>query len=76
MSINTLNTNLDLKITDYITVDFNAMSSIINALGGVEITIEEEEVNSLNKNLAEQIAISGEYSNGVHSAGKQLLNGQ
>ena len=58
MSINTLNTNLDLKITDYITVDFNAMSSIINALGGVEITIEEEEVNSLNKNLAEQIAIS------------------
>lgn len=76
MSINTLNTNLDLKITDYITVDFNAMASIINALGGVEVTIEEEEVNSLNKNLAEQIAISGEYSNGVHSAGKQLLNGQ
>lgn len=76
MSINTLNTNLDLKITDYVTVDFDAMASIINALGGVEVTIAEEEINSLNKNLAEQISISGQYSNGVHSAGKQLLNGQ
>ncbi len=58
MSINTLNANLDLGITDYITVDFNAMAEIINALGGVEVTIEEDEINSLNKNLAEQIGIS------------------
>lgn len=76
MSINTLNANLDLDITDYITVDFNAMAEIINALGGVEVTIEEDEINSLNKNLAEQIGISGKYSDGVHEAGAQVLNGQ
>jgi LCP family protein required for cell wall assembly len=76
MSINTLNANLDLNITDYITVDFNAMANIINALGGVEIDIKEEEINNLNKNLAEQIGLSGVYSDGVHEAGVQTLNGQ
>lgn len=76
MSINTLNANLDLDISDYITVDFNAMADIINALGGVEITVTEDEVNNLNKNLAEQIGISGKYSDGVHDAGTKVLNGQ
>ncbi len=76
MSINTLNANLDLDISDYITVDFNAMADIINALGGVEVTVTEDEVNNLNKNLAEQIGISGKYSDGVHDAGTKVLNGQ
>lgn len=76
MSINTLNANLDLAISDYITVDFNAMADIINALGGVEVTVTEDEVNNLNKNLAEQIGISGKYSEGVHEAGTKVLSGQ
>lgn len=76
MSINTLNANLDLAISDYITVDFNAMADIINALGGVEVMVTEDEVNNLNKNLAEQIGISGKYSEGVHEAGTKVLNGQ
>lgn len=76
MSINTLNANLDLAISDYITVDFNAMADIINTLGGVEVTVTEDEVNNLNKNLAEQISISGKYSEGVHEAGTKVLNGQ
>ena len=76
MSINTLNANLDLDISDYITVDFNAMADIINTLGGVEVTVTEDEVNNLNKNLAEQIGISGKYSEGVHEAGTKVLNGQ
>ena len=76
MSINTLNANLDLAISDYITADFNAMADIINTLGGVEVTVTEDEVNNLNKNLAEQIGISGKYSEGVHEAGTKVLNGQ
>ncbi len=76
MSINTLNANLDLAISDYITVDFNAMADIINTLGGVEVTVTEDEINNLNKNLAEQIGISGKYSEGVHEAGTKVLNGQ
>lgn len=75
-SINTLNTNLDLYITDYVTVDFNALADIIDAVGGVEIDIEDQEINNLNKNLAEQIRLSGVFSDGIYEAGKQTLNGQ
>ncbi len=76
MSINTLNVNFDLYITDYITVDFSALAEIIDAMGGVTVTVTENEINNLNKNLAEQIKLSGTYSDGVHEAGEQTLNGQ
>lgn len=75
-AINTLNVNLDLYITDYITVDYSAMAELIDALGGVTVTVDEDEVNSLNKNLAEQLSISGKYSDGVYDAGRQKLSGQ
>lgn len=74
--INTLNANLDLRITDYIAVDFNGMADIIDAMGGIEVSIEEDEINSLNRNLAEQIRLSGKYSDGIHEVGTQTLNGQ
>ena len=45
-AINTLNTNLDLNITDYVAVDFSA---IIDAVGGVDVKVVDEEVNNFNK---------------------------
>lgn len=75
-AINTLNTNLDLNITDYVAVDFNAMASIIDAVGGVDVNILDDEVNNFNKNLAEQISLSGAYSSGITEAGQYTLDGQ
>lgn len=75
-AINTLNTNLDLNITDYVSVDFNAMSSIIDAVGGVDVQVTDEEINNFNKNLAEQISISGKYSSGITQSGQYTLDGQ
>ena len=75
-AINTLNTNLDLNITDYVAVDFNAMASIIDAVGGVDVNVVDDEINNFNKNLAEQISISGKYSSGITQAGQYTLDGQ
>ena len=75
-AINTLNTNMDLNITDYVAVDFNAMASIIDAVGGVDVNILDDEVNNFNKNLAEQISLSGAYSSGITEAGQYTLDGQ
>ncbi len=75
-AINTLNTNLDLNITDYVAVDFSAMASIIDAVGGVDINVVDDEINNFNKNLAEQISISGKYSSGITQAGQYTLDGQ
>lgn len=75
-AINTLNTNLDLNITDYVAVDFSAMASIIDSVGGVNINVVDDEINNFNKNLAEQISISGKYSSGITQAGQYTLDGQ
>ena len=44
-------------------------------LGGITIDVREAELEMLNACITEQIGISGEYSDGVFSAGTQLLNG-
>lgn len=74
-SIETLNKNLDLNITDYISVDFTALTKAIDAMGGVTINVKEKELNNLNHNLEEQNEVTGIYSEGVWSAGEQTLNG-
>ena len=56
-AISMLNTMLDLKITDYVTVNFNAMVAAIDALGGqsysiVDMSVEQtEEKNRLRMAL-------------------------
>lgn len=75
-SINTLNTNLDLNITDFVTIDFDGLASIINAIGGVTIDVDESELDAFNLSIANQIKESGNFIEGIHSAGKQVLNGE
>ena len=74
-SVETLNRNLDLNIKDYVAVDFEALTAAIDALGGVTINVKSNEINNLNKNIEEQVQVTGNYSEGVWSAGKQTLNG-
>lgn len=43
LAIQTINQNFDTAITDYVTVDFTAMVSMVNAVGGITIDIKTEE---------------------------------
>lgn len=74
-AVETLNKNLDLNIQDYVTVDFKALTNAIDALGGVTINVKSKEIDNLNHNLEEQVEVTGIYSEGVWSAGEQVLNG-
>ena len=47
LSMSTLNTNLDLDITEFVTVNFEATKDIIDAIGGVEITVTDAEAKSI-----------------------------
>ncbi|MDO4284005.1 MAG: LCP family protein, partial [Eubacteriales bacterium] len=47
-AINMLNMNLDLDITDYVTVGFAGLIGAIDKLGGVEIDVQEVEIQHLN----------------------------
>ena len=71
-AISMLNKNLDLNISDYVTVDFNAVVECIDLLGGVELTITDEEayymkgyvkeLNELTGNITEVPEIGGTYN--------------
>ncbi len=47
-AINMLNMNLDMNITDFVTVGFAGLADTIDALGGVDIEVDESEVSHLN----------------------------
>ncbi len=47
-AINMLNMNMDMNITDFVTVGFAGLSDTIDALGGVMIEVDEAEIEHLN----------------------------
>lgn len=44
LAIKTLNTNLDLNIKEFVTVNFDAVKDIIDAVGGISMPVTAEEV--------------------------------
>lgn len=74
-AINMLNTNLDLNITDYVTIDFRALTETIDALGGIEIDVQEDEIEHLNNYQIGTQEVTGGEIIPVTSTGPQVLNG-
>lgn len=74
-AITMLNINLDLDITDYVTVGFGGLIDSVNALGGIEMEIMEVEISHLNNyqlTMSEELGV--DYIPIKHS-GRQVLNG-
>lgn len=74
-AISMLNANMDLNITDYVTVGFGGLIDAIDALGGIEMEVTEAEISHLNNYqlcMAEEMGV--DYTP-VEKSGKQLLNG-
>lgn len=47
LAIKTLNTNLDLNIKEFVTVNFDAVKDIIDSIGGIQMQITSEEVSHI-----------------------------
>lgn len=47
-AINMLNMNLDLSIDDFVTVGYQALTDVIDGLGGVWIDVDSEEIKHIN----------------------------
>jgi len=75
LAVNMLNKNLDLDIEDYVTVDFEAVIEVVDELGGIEITLDDEEVYWLNAYLVETSEVTGRSYTEVTSSGTQTLTG-
>ena len=74
-AVKMLNRNLDLNIQEYVCVDWNALVEVIDAVGGVEIEITDEEVKYINYYLEETAKGAKTSSEQVTQSGKQLLDG-
>ena len=52
-AINMLNTNLDLDIENYVSVDFSAMATVVDCLGGLDIPLTYQELIHTNNHCVE-----------------------
>ncbi|MCR5272291.1 MAG: LCP family protein [Lachnospiraceae bacterium] len=75
-AIAALNKNLDLAITDYVCVDFNAVVEAIDLLGGIELTLTDEEIEYMNTIYIPEIEqVTGKSSSLLTSGGTYTVDG-
>ena len=70
-----LNMNLDLKIDHYMSVDFLAVSEVVDLLGGIEIDVDEYEIEHLNNYTVETSKVTGKKTEKLTKTGLQTLDG-
>ncbi len=75
LALSTLNENLDLNIKEFVTLNVGAMENIVDAVGGIELNITEEELQSINGYINEVARENGKTATYVEKEGNQKLNG-
>ena len=75
-AIRAINQNFGLDIQDYVTVNFSAMAKIVDAFGGVNIDLTEEEVEQVNINMRDLAATSPDSMAGDVSTYAPLSAGE
>ncbi|ADL53341.1 LCP family protein [Clostridium cellulovorans] len=75
LAIRTINSNFDLAIKNFVTVNFEGMSKIVDAVGGVYIDVDSEELNCINEYVLETAKLEGVTADPITSTGLQKLNG-
>ena len=75
LALGTLNTNLDLNIKEFVTVNFDSVAEAVDQLGGIKMTITDAEVKYINSYIDETSRVTGKTANNITSAGTYNLNG-
>lgn len=74
-AIGMINMNLDLDISDYVMVNFEALIKIVDAVGGIDLEIDENELYWLNEYLRDTGLNTGRTYETVPNAGYVHLDG-
>ncbi len=76
-AVRVINENFDMNIKNFMLVDFSAIADLVDAIGGVTVTVEESELSDLNYIIehTNKVVKKGEDSPLVE-AGKQKLDGK
>lgn len=74
-AISMLNINLDLDITDYITVDFNAVATAVDLLDGIDIEVNAVEADAMKGYIDEVAEMTGKDAHFINGAGLYHMDG-
>lgn len=74
-AISMLNQNLDLDIKDYATVDFKAMSDVVDLMGGLKLNVTDAEAAMMNKYIGETAKAANKKANTLPGGGTYTLDG-
>lgn len=76
MMIQSLNQAMDMNISKFVVVNFKAVSDLVNAVGGITVDVQEEEIQQLNKYTIQTANNIGQKTYKlVESAGEQTIEG-
>ena len=74
--VRTINENFGTDIKDYVAVDFEQLVQIVDAIGGVDIDVQNDnELKELNRVIKDYGAERGKEFSGVEKTGLQTLDG-
>ena len=74
-TLKTINTNFDLNVSEFVNVDFDAVAEMVDAVGGVEININSEELKYINGYIDGNNKANDSKSKHITKAGTQTLDG-
>lgn len=74
-TLKSLNEAMDLNITEFVTVNFDAVIVAVDSLGGVYIDIDESEIKYVNDYIDATSESSGVKSSHITHSGRQKLDG-
>lgn len=74
-AVQMLNSNLDLDIKDYVSVDWGALVETIDDLGGIDIEVTDEEVDKINEYTVEIVMMTGKDTTTLTESGLVHLDG-
>lgn len=75
LAVKTINKNFDLNISDFVTVNFSSLPKLIDAVGGVEIDVDGEELKFINNYINDLNFKNKTNYATINKTGLQHLNG-
>lgn len=75
LAMQTLNNNFDLNIKDFASVNFSGLQKIIDILGGVEVTITQDEIPHMANYVNSINSFTNEKAETIKTPGTYNLNG-
>ncbi len=75
LSINTLNTNLDLDIKEFVAINFYIVMDVVDAVGGVSIDVDSSELKYINDYIDSINHDENKSGKHITKTGTQTLDG-